>query len=88
MHQSGATVLSFPGIAASNYFVSVRHRNHLGVMTAGAVPLSIENSTIDFSLTDTPVYGEHARLETATAAFLWAGDSDQNNRLLLKWCWQ
>ena len=37
----GHSPLSFPGIAKGNsYYVVVRHRNHLGVMTASAIPLN------------------------------------------------
>lgn len=36
----GTSVVSFIGVAPDDYFVAVRHRNHLGVMTAVAVGLN------------------------------------------------
>ena len=37
----GLSPLSFPGIAKGNsYFIAVRHRNHLGMMTGSAVPMN------------------------------------------------
>ena len=78
---TGATALNFP-VAAGNYFVSVRHRNHLGVRTAMAIALAAQATSVDFSQTATQVAGLHARLETAGLALLWAGDANQDARLI------
>jgi VCBS repeat-containing protein len=80
--QSGSADLSFRDTLAGDYFVSVRHRNHLGVMTAAAVRLTDMASMVDFTLTTTPVYGSHARLEAGSKALLWAGDANQNQQLI------
>lgn len=79
--QTGATVLHFPNVAASNYYVSVRHRNHLAAMTASPVSLSANSSLVDFSLAATPVLGEESRLVSGGLALLWAGDINGNNTL-------
>lgn len=78
---TGATALNFP-VAAGNYFVSVRHRNHLGVRTSTAIALTAQATSVDFSQTATQVAGLHARLETAGLALLWAGDANQDARLI------
>lgn len=51
------------------YFISVKHRNHLGVMTATAVDVS---QTIDFSTT--PLYGTNPAKTVGNVKVLWAGD--------------
>jgi SprB repeat len=43
-------------IPNDNYFIAISHRNHLGVMTAAALPLSSANTTIDFTNTATAIY--------------------------------
>lgn len=78
---TGAAVLHFP-VAAGNYFVSVQHRNHLGVRTATAIALAAQAVVVDFSQATTPVAGTHARLESTGLALLWAGDANQDGRLI------
>lgn len=79
--QSGANVLHFPNIGAGNYYVSVRQRNHLAVITASPLSLSADTSVVDFSLAATPVMGEQTRLVTGGLALLWAGDINGSNTL-------
>jgi hypothetical protein len=65
-------------VAPGSYYVAVRHRNHLGVMTQAAVPLSTTASGPDFRATATQVYGTNARKLVGAAQELWAGDADFN----------
>jgi WD40 repeat protein len=44
----GTSPIAF-NVAAGNYVVSVRHRNHLGIMTASSVALSPATATVDLS---------------------------------------
>ncbi|HPQ96685.1 MAG TPA: right-handed parallel beta-helix repeat-containing protein, partial [Thiolinea sp.] len=79
---SGLPVLNFPGLSAGDYFVSLRHRNHLGVMTAQALTLGAVPALVDFSRPDLPVSaGQHGRLESDTLALMWAGDVNHDHRL-------
>ncbi|MEZ5476633.1 MAG: SdrD B-like domain-containing protein [Thiolinea sp.] len=81
---TGSTSLDFIGLEAGDYYVSLRHRNHLGIMSA--VPWSLNTNGItmlDFSLTETAVQGgEPARLSTGGVALLWSGDSNHNQQLV------
>ncbi len=58
---------SLPG----DYYVSVKHRNHLGVMTATPISLS---DTIDFTLGETSVFGIDSRKKVGSSWCLWDGD--------------
>lgn len=51
----GVSPLLFTGTDAGNYYVAIRHRNHLGVMTGTAVALSM-SSIVDFTLSSTSNY--------------------------------
>ena len=54
----GTSAVSFDQAPGGNYYVAVRHRNHLGVMTGGAVSLNVGSATtIDFTVSGTSVYG-------------------------------
>ncbi|MBL8001061.1 MAG: proprotein convertase P-domain-containing protein [Flavobacteriales bacterium] len=73
----GTSGVLFNGRPPGNYFVAVRHRNHLGVMTAAAVALTGTTSTVDLTLSATAVYGTEARKAltgTFPAQAMWAGD--------------
>jgi hypothetical protein len=73
----------------STFYVSVKHRNHLGVMTAS--PLSTSNSTITFDFTTAPdsdiynISASYDGLERATdintgKKLLWAGNANADTR--------
>ena len=65
----GLTVL--PG----NYYVAIRHRNHLGCMTAGTLALTATTTSIDLRSGTVPVYGTNARKSVGARQVLWAGNS-------------
>lgn len=62
------------------YYVSVRHRNHLGVCTAEPVLLKdIPTTSIDFRIEQYPVWGVDTRnCTTPTRCSLWAGNASQD----------
>ncbi len=64
-------------VAAStgNYYVAVRHRNHLGVMTAAPVSLSGTAANIDFRLPATAAWGSQGRKDMLDGYHaLWGGN--------------
>ncbi|MBK8455218.1 MAG: cadherin repeat domain-containing protein [Thiofilum sp.] len=79
---TGSVDLTFASLTAGNYYVTLRHRNHLGVMSASALPLSPVPTLVDFTLTATAVSGSHARLVVDTTALLWAGDTNKSNHII------
>lgn len=61
--------------AASSYHLGIRHRNHLGVMTAAAVPfVAGMNPSIDLTMADTPTWGNSGRKNINGTLALWPGD--------------
>jgi subtilisin family serine protease len=74
--------LLFSGFPQGDYFVSVRHRNHLGVMTKTAQPLDAIGSSLDFTAGPSIAYGTapQVRLSNGTYA-LWAGNVNGDGRL-------
>ena len=64
------------------YYVAVRHRNHLGVMTATAQGFAANvATTVDFSFTGTACYGTAARKNVSGVETLWAGDANFNGQI-------
>ncbi|CAA6809077.1 MAG: Unknown protein [uncultured Thiotrichaceae bacterium] len=79
---TGSTTLVFENQPIGNYYLAVRHRNHLGVMTRQPVTLSASPVVVDFSGLSTPVWGRHARFDVAGTAVLWAGDVNHDGRII------
>jgi uncharacterized protein YjdB len=87
----GVNSLAFPGISADSFYVVVRHRNHLGVMSQ-----KIANSSlVDFTKPSTPVFNFGTSLNNGFNysgltqksnlvqgyQSMWAGDFDGNRRI-------
>jgi Concanavalin A-like lectin/glucanases superfamily/Metallo-peptidase family M12/Fibronectin type III domain len=76
----GASPVTFDA-AVGNYALSIRHRDHLGVMTASAVALTSAPATIDFTSPATATYGTSAQKQVGTRMVLWAGDASGDGTL-------
>ncbi len=62
-------------ITPGSYHVAVRHRNHLGVMSASAIALSGTTSTVNFKTAALATYGTQARKTIGAFQALWAGNA-------------
>ena len=80
--QTASPVFYLSDQAAGDYYIALRHRNHLGIMTANAMSLSATESLIDFSDANTATWGNNARLIDNNIALMWAGDSNHDGRLI------
>jgi hypothetical protein len=69
----GVSTLTFNS-PSGNYHVAVRHRNHLGVMTAAPRALTGTTASIDLTLAATAAYGTNARQNVSGTMVLWPGD--------------
>ena len=63
------------GVPAGNYHVCVKHRNHLGVMSAAPLALNSGMAPLDLSLPATPTWGIAARATVGPRSLLWSGNS-------------
>ncbi|MGH1388337.1 hemagglutinin protein [Kordia sp.] len=63
--------------APTNYYVVVKHRNHLGIMSANVISLNNSMTSVDFTNPTTQTFGANAQtvfgIPSGTMA-LWAGD--------------
>ncbi len=71
----------FFNIAAGNYHVALRHRNHLGVMSNASFALGNITTVVDFSIPGTATYGTDAQATIGTRRALWAGDCQGDGEL-------
>ena len=75
---NGTSPLTF-NVAPGNYHVAVRHRNHLGAMTANAMALSGTATTVDFKGTGMATWGTGGQKAIGGARALWAGNTSGDN---------
>ncbi len=69
----GTSALVIPA-TPGNYKVVVRHRNHLGAMSATTLALSGSITTVDLRSAATPTYGTEARKNVNGNMVLWCGN--------------
>jgi hypothetical protein len=72
------------GLAPDDYYIAIRHRNHLGVMGASTVYLDADplGNDIDFTTTATTLYGTNAAVEIEPGVVaLHMGDANSNGNV-------
>jgi hypothetical protein len=70
------------GVPNGNYHVALRHRNHLGVMTAAPVSLSASAVNLDLTLPSTPTWGTDARRTNGAVRTLWSGETVRDGTVM------
>lgn len=70
----GLSPLSF-SVGAGNYYVAVRHRNHLGAMTSTPVALNSTAFILDLSSAATATWGTNARKAVGSIMVLCMGNT-------------
>lgn len=68
-------------VGPGDYYVVVRHRNHLAVMTAAPVSLTNTTTLLDLRSAALNVFGANARKQVGTTLALWAGDVAANGTI-------
>lgn len=86
----GTSPLALPGTAGNSYFIAVKHRNHLGVMTATERTITLAGITVDFrTMSDADVYHtstpfSYDGYEMVTVSgfrALWAGNANGDKKV-------
>jgi hypothetical protein len=74
---AAGTPLRF-GLLSGQYHIAVKHRNHLGCMTAQPVTLGGNAVTVDLTSPATETHGTEARKTVNGLAVLWAGNATRD----------
>lgn len=74
---NGTAPVGFSGQADGDYYVVVRHRNHLGVMSAIPLPLTTSSTLYDFTTAQSQAYGSDPETMLEAGVFgLRGGDGN------------
>ena len=73
-------------VPAGNYYITIKHRNHLGIMSASPIALNSDTvTTVDFSDGSTPTFGvrctDHTLGMPAGVLGMWAGDTNGDGKI-------
>jgi hypothetical protein len=75
----GTSKPSFSELSSDNYYIIIRHRNHLDVMSANPVFLSSNSSLYDFTTGPDKAYGNDPLFDFGNGIWgMYAGDGDGN----------
>lgn len=74
MQPTGEQTITFPGTAAGNYHVVVKHRNHFGIMSFSPYLLRDPGTLVDFTTSATATYGTGARKTVGASEVMWMGN--------------
>ena len=85
----GTSSLSFNNLTKNSYYISVKHRNHLGVMTASPVSFSGTNAVFDFTSAtpdmlwnSTPTYDGFEQEQESNGKYaMWAGNTNADRKV-------
>ncbi len=74
---AGAAGVPFPGIEYGDYYIVLKHRNHLSIMSATTVSLTDSNTVYDFSDNIAKAYGSTPMKELSSGVYgMIAGDAN------------
>ena len=88
VEMDGTGPLCFTQNSAGNYYVAVRHRNHLGTMTASSIALDDSGIVVDFSspsldvFNTAPVHDGRERADINGVKALWAGNTNVDDKVV------
>ncbi len=77
----GVSPVRFSDMAEGDYFLAIRHRNHLAVMPAAPVNLATSGGLVDFSDPALSMYGNNARIAIGGIAALRGGDANNDGQV-------
>ena len=84
---NGSTNIFLPSLATGQYFISLKHRNHLGIMTANAITLNEVPLSINFTQpsylvwVNSQITSNPPRQISGSVALMIAGDANFNKNV-------
>ncbi len=83
MTASGDTLIHFGNVLPGDYFVSLKHRNHLQLVSLNAYTFTPNTIPfVDFTYNFTPVQGNYPSIDMEGTKAMWAGDINVDNRVI------
>ncbi len=82
VEMDGTSPLHFSNAPVGNYYVAIRHRNHLGFRTNAAIALSGTTTSLNFTNNSVATYGTNALKEVSTGVYaMFSGDANRDGEV-------
>lgn len=82
LNTDGAVGAKVQGVPKDQYFIAVRHRNHLGVMTQNTIDLATPNPAFNFAA-GSNVHGTFPMRNMGSGVYaLWGGDANGDGQVI------
>ncbi len=81
---NGSSPVSFPALTPGPYYLVIRHRNHLAVMSSDTIRIDAATPLYDFTTAQAQAYGTEPMtgLSAGQAPFgMWSGDANADGQL-------
>lgn len=76
---NGVSKVRIKGVEAGDYYLVIRHRNHLAIMSASKITLSSNPSLYDFTTASNKAYGNGGQTSLGNGKYgMYAGDGNGN----------
>ena len=79
----GVSPVTIPDVSAGNYYIVIRHRNHLAVMSSSAVPLSGSSELYDFTSGLGKYHGNDAKTLASGVFGMYAADVNGDGSVII-----
>jgi 1,4-alpha-glucan branching enzyme len=78
----GVSAVSLPLVAAGDYYIAVRHRNHIGFRTENTIAISAGTAPLDFTNNSIPLHGTVPLVALSpTISVMTVGDADMDGSI-------
>ena len=75
----GISPLTFGSSLSNSYYIVIKHRNHLAIMSSSPVALVNGSIKYDFTISENQAYGQNSMIDLGNGTFgMYGGDSDGN----------
>ena len=80
---SGDSVIVFANVPFGDYYITVRHRNHIGITSKNIYSFSLNNiPQLDFRDAFTATNGNHPNIQIGNINAQWSGDLNGDNKII------
>ncbi|MEO1257864.1 MAG: LamG-like jellyroll fold domain-containing protein [Bacteroidota bacterium] len=80
----GFSSIYFDDVPSGSYYVSIKHRNHIGVCSLNPFILSPATTSIDFTSTSMELWNDYSLGDYNGKQALWLGDVDGNQNVIFQ----
>jgi hypothetical protein len=75
----GSSTVVFDGVSTGSYYIVIKHRNHLAIMSASVVALSGSSAQYDFTTAQAQAYGTNAMISLGSGKYgMISGDGNKD----------